>query len=70
MENKKEMTPFVAMLSIAIAICTLGFILTITIIGAVIGIPLLMLGAVLFIVVIFVKVAYMVYTATRRAYGL
>jgi hypothetical protein len=54
--NQQNVSGFTAMLGISIAICTIGLILTITIIFAFIGVPLLAIGAVLFILTIGIKI--------------
>ena len=54
--NQQNVSGFTAMLGVSIAICTIGLFLTITIIFAFIGLPLMMVGAVLFILTIGIKI--------------
>ncbi|EKD63024.1 MAG: hypothetical protein ACD_51C00361G0006 [uncultured bacterium] len=56
LQNQQNISGFTALLGVSIAICTIGLILTITIIFAFIGLPLLMIGAVLFILTIGIKI--------------
>lgn len=62
----KALSPFVAAYMVSVALCTLGLILTITIILWFIGIPLMMLGAAIFFVTMAVHVIYAIIRAIKN----
>jgi len=67
--NKQPKTAFHSALLLGIALCTIGFILTITIILAPIGLPIMMLGAFIFIASIVIKIVSMILNFILNLYG-